>query len=340
MNYKIEECGNTQILGVREGYSFKEIDRGNIFEDDEKFLHVEDSNELENFYLIKDESLIEGPKGVAAWDYKDEWLFYRIGFEYGLCQLSDGRCVSLGSYCKDGIFYRQTETGVILQCLLDDKLVEFPFISVEQRIDFDDVAYSLIQLGENCFKVVSSCDVNEQTNLIDYFPELFLYEADISILIFPSMEDKNVSEVYFYNEETKTYSLIYKGENRAKFENAIVTGSDEDGELWFFENGERKLTARGRVTKLDAFKIDIGGYRYLCSKYKGCLDLEAKIVPKDVVQPVQIQSISHAEGESRMPAEDKTVYLEEKQIPKRPETSKGSSQKTLWDRLLPWRWFQ
>ena len=93
--------------------------------------------------------------------------------------------------------------------------------------------------------------------------------------------------------------------------------------MWIFEDGEKKLLASGAVKCINSKEIAIGNKRYINRTY-------------------QIRALNSEDDgftEAVLTKKARLASLETKKKKERPETSKGSSQRTFFDKVLPWRWF-
>lgn len=317
MNYKIIYNEENSLLGIRDGFSYKEIDRGSISETNE-MITVTQPGGQKNVYFIKDENLIAGPKGINAdeneREIRGDSYFFQRGFDYGIFQISSQTEKILGSYSECGLFYKETAEGVKLSYLTEEpEVVEIPFISRDVFCGVNRLSFQFIALGDGSYRVLEMDYEEVDGDYRDYHCP-YLDERMLPVIIIPT---DGKAMIYVYNEHKNSYTGTVEENVLCSFANAIVVGTKDAGELYSLERGVKKFVAAGLVTEMSEHGVVIGGQRY-AANYNCLLNFTP-------VQPTPGNA-----GDCKEKGE--TAYLSQ-------SLQKESKSHSFWDFLLPWRWF-
>lgn len=340
MNYKIIYSGENSLLGIRKGYSFLQVDQGEITES-EDLIEVVHADGLKNVYFVMDDNLIPGPKGILAEDnenrgvVEENFYFYRLGFDYHLFQISTRKDYLLGSYCSYGVFYQETPDGVKI-CYINEnnEVPELPFISLDIKEAADGVHYQFIALADGKFKIVR-CDYDEEDEDNDFDDESYpcIEEIEESVLIVPQ---EGMASVYYFDPDRKVYRVESESDVLSCFDNAVITGTKSYAKLYGYEEDVKKLVAEGRIESLDDYEVVISGKKFT-SRYGHSLNLEPVKEVEAVggysnIEIVTVRAEPVQETPVMEPKQEKVTYFSA-------QAETEVKTKSLWDYVLPWRWF-
>lgn len=185
-----------------------------------------------------------------------EIALYLSGNHFELMKLDNLEKIDLGSWFERGYFLSGKDGELKARFFLDYIYTEREYVSVNYREE----------IGDNCYKYAAV--FLRKDGLYDIFSSLSSnadIEDDLNIeevkkwYVRVSIDERDMCQIFFYDKEKAGYILLFEGENRINFNNAVLEiiepVEDENSEenageekskalLYIFDGAEKILLAQ------------------------------------------------------------------------------------------------
>ena len=353
-SYKITSFGDEYLLlQCNKGeYSTTVIDKGRDYETlcDGSIIGIEKEEDSYTYYLANEEAqtlskIADNICKIRSFSDKNlgTVVIYQSENRFAITKLDNLKEIDLGSWFERGFFLsgkeNELKAGFFLNCIYTEReYVSAGFWGIVGRKCHDYAAVFLRKDGlYDIFNAhSSSVDIDDDLNIEEIKNEYLRLLID--------EDDLDMCSIFYYDKENQGYHLLFEGENRINFDNAVLeviepaegdekTEEQKEGKaktialLYLFEGTEKVLLARTEDFEsitADDFAVTVADKKWVANEDNSyLLECEFQIVEEESEDNQEDSSSSDDNSSSDGGPKDNAEYHAE------PEKKKSS----FWTRL-------